>query len=408
MFVGHFYKSPILKLENERQCLWRKKVPQQHTKKMRFSLSKPFTLDRTVRLVIISTLVVLFVMVTKYLSPVLLPFFIAWLLAYLLYPSVQFVQKKMWIKNRSAAAALVLLTIIALITGALMFLIPSVVEELSKLKEVLVSWAQEENTISLPQEWRQYLHQLLVGIDVKSLLQRETLLSSIKGIFPHAWGLLNNTIEIIISSFIAFLVLLYIFFILKDYEKLKEGFVSMVPIRHKKFSSSLLNDMGEQMSKYYRGQALVAFIVGILFSIGFYLIGMPLCILMGVIIGVLNLVPYLQAISIPMTLLLMLIKCIETNESIGIGILSLGAVYAVVQLAQDLYITPKIMGKTMGLNPAIILLSLSIWGMTLGMLGLIIALPLTSLIISYYKRYILVKIEEAETTPEEPNIKEMP
>lgn len=375
---------------------------------MRFSLSKPFTLDRTVRLVIISTLVVLFVMVTKYLSPVLLPFFIAWLLAYLLYPSVQFVQKKMWIKNRSAAAALVLLTIIALITGALMFLIPSVVEELSKLKEVLVSWAQEENTISLPQEWRQYLHQLLVGIDVKSLLQRETLLSSIKGIFPHAWGLLNNTIEIIISSFIAFLVLLYIFFILKDYEKLKEGFVSMVPIRHKKFSSSLLNDMGEQMSKYYRGQALVAFIVGILFSIGFYLIGMPLCILMGVIIGVLNLVPYLQAISIPMTLLLMLIKCIETNESIGIGILSLGAVYAVVQLAQDLYITPKIMGKTMGLNPAIILLSLSIWGMTLGMLGLIIALPLTSLIISYYKRYILVKIEEAETTPEEPNIKEMP
>lgn len=408
MFVGHFYKSPILKLENERQCLWRKKVPQQHTKKMRFSLSKPFTLDRTVRLVIISTLVVLFVMVTKYLSPVLLPFFIAWLLAYLLYPSVQFVQKKMWIKNRSAAAALVLLTIIALITGALMFLIPSVVEELSKLKEVLVSWAQEENTISLPQEWRQYLHQLLVGIDVKSLLQRETLLSSIKGIFPHAWGLLNNTIEIIISSFIAFLVLLYIFFILKDYEKLKEGFVSMVPIRHKKFSSSLLNDMGEQMSKYYRGQALVAFIVGILFSIGFYLIGMPLCILMGVIIGVLNLVPYLQAISIPMTLLLMLIKCIETNESIGIGILSLGVVYAVVQLAQDLYITPKIMGKTMGLNPAIILLSLSIWGMTLGMLGLIIALPLTSLIISYYKRYILVKIEEAETTPEEPNIKEMP
>lgn len=408
MLVGHFYKSPILKLENERQCLWRKKVPQQHTKKMRFSLSKPFTLDRTVRLVIISTLVVLFVMVTKYLSPVLLPFFIAWLLAYLLYPSVQFVQKKMWIKNRSAAAALVLLTIIALITGALMFLIPSVVEELSKLKEVLVSWAQEENTISLPQEWRQYLHQLLVGIDVKSLLQRETLLSSIKGIFPHAWGLLNNTIEIIISSFIAFLVLLYIFFILKDYEKLKEGFVSMVPIRHKKFSSSLLNDMGEQMSKYYRGQALVAFIVGILFSIGFYLIGMPLCILMGVIIGVLNLVPYLQAISIPMTLLLMLIKCIETNESIGIGILSLGVVYAVVQLAQDLYITPKIMGKTMGLNPAIILLSLSIWGMTLGMLGLIIALPLTSLIISYYKRYILVKIEEAETTPEEPNIKEMP
>ena len=65
------------------------------------------------------------------------------------------------------------------------------------------------------------------------------------------------------------------------------------------------------------------------------------------------------------------------------------AVYVVVQAIQDLYLTPKIMGKSMGLNPAIILLSLSIWGSLLGFMGLIIALPLTTLLISYYSLYVI-------------------
>ena len=65
------------------------------------------------------------------------------------------------------------------------------------------------------------------------------------------------------------------------------------------------------------------------------------------------------------------------------------AVYIVVQAIQDLYLTPKIMGKYMGLNPAIILLSLSIWGTLLGFIGLIIALPLTTLVLSYYNRYVI-------------------
>jgi predicted PurR-regulated permease PerM len=64
------------------------------------------------------------------------------------------------------------------------------------------------------------------------------------------------------------------------------------------------------------------------------------------------------------------------------------AVYIIVQAIQDLFLTPKIMGKYMGLNPAIILLSLSIWGSLLGLVGLIIALPLTTLLIAYYNRYI--------------------
>ena len=72
------------------------------------------------------------------------------------------------------------------------------------------------------------------------------------------------------------------------------------------------------------------------------------------------------------------------------------AVYIIVQCIQDLVLTPKIMGKAMGLNPAIILLSLSVWGTLLGFIGLIIALPLTTLLLSYYDNYITNR-EDGET-----------
>jgi predicted PurR-regulated permease PerM len=72
------------------------------------------------------------------------------------------------------------------------------------------------------------------------------------------------------------------------------------------------------------------------------------------------------------------------------------AVFAVVQAIQDMYLTPRIMGRVMGLNPAIILLSLSVWGSLLGIIGLIIALPLTTLLISYYRRFVLNETDEAD------------
>jgi predicted PurR-regulated permease PerM len=70
------------------------------------------------------------------------------------------------------------------------------------------------------------------------------------------------------------------------------------------------------------------------------------------------------------------------------------AVFVVVQAIQDLILTPRIMGSAMGLNPAIILLSLSVWGSLLGIIGLIIALPLTTLLISYYRRFVIKETDE--------------
>ena len=167
----------------------------------------------------------------------------------------------------------------------------------------------------------------------------------------------------------------------------------MLPRRYQPFVNGLLDDVEISMNRYFRGQSLIALCVGVLFAIGFKIIGLPLGIALGLFIGVLNLVPYLQTIGIIPMVLLSLLKSAETGENFwlifGLSLL----VLCIVQAIQDLYLTPKIMGKAMGLNPAIILLSLSVWGSLLGFIGLIIALPLTTLCLSYYKRFVLSEEE---------------
>lgn len=187
----------------------------------------------------------------------------------------------------------------------------------------------------------------------------------------------------------SFIILLYMFFILLDYEKLSQGWVKLIPKGNRTFAVMIADDVKHGMNAYFRGQALVATLVGILFSVGFLIIDFPLAIGLGLFIGILNLVPYLQIIGFIPTVLLALLKAANTGENFWI-VLSLALlVFAVVQFIQDMILVPKIMGKLMGLNPAIILLSLSVWGSLLGIIGLIIALPLTTLILSYYRRFII-------------------
>ena len=151
----------------------------------------------------------------------------------------------------------------------------------------------------------------------------------------------------------------------------------------------LLRDLDRNMNAYFRGQALVAGIVGILFAIGFQIIGLPMGIGIGLIIGVLNLVPYMQALGIPPCILLGLIQSAESGRPVWVVMLCIAAVFIIVQTIQDMVLVPKIMGNVTGMGPAWILLSLSIWGSLLGFVGMIIALPLTTLLVSYYKRFVL-------------------
>ena len=241
------------------------------------------------------------------------------------------------------------------------------------------------------------------NIDMNALsriLSEENIVNAVKSTVPKLWMLLSESINFLFSILASFIILLYVVFILLDYESIAEGWIHLLPAKYRTFTTNLIKDVQNGMNTYFRGQALVALCVGILFSIGFLIIDFPMAIGLGLFIGALNMVPYLQIIGFLPTIMLVILKAADTGQNFWIIIASASAVFIVVQIIQDTFIVPKIMGKITGLNPAIILLSLSIWGSLMGMLGMIIALPLTTLMLSYYQRFIINRERISESNLE--------
>lgn len=232
-----------------------------------------------------------------------------------------------------------------------------------------------------------------INIDeISKWISREEWVNLAKQTLSKSWTVISSSVGFLLSAISWLIVLLYLVFIMLDYERLMLSFRQLVPYNHRRRVFRIFDDIKVAMNRYFRGQFLIAFSVGILFSIGFLIIGLPMAVVMGMFIGMLNMVPYLQIISLPITALLCLVAFVSGNADFWVIFWEAMAVYVIVQLIQDLILTPKIMGKAMGLNPAIILLSLSIWGCLLGFMGLIIALPLTTLILSYYDLYVVQRM----------------
>ena len=117
---------------------------------------------------------------------------------------------------------------------------------------------------------------------------------------------------------------------------------------------------------------------------------------LGIMIGLMSLIPYVHSLALIPIVFLSALKAADTGQNFWVVLASALAVFAIVQVITDMVLVPKIMGKAMGLNPAVLLLSLSVWGSLLGFLGLIIALPLTTLIIAYYQRYVTKEGQHAQ------------
>lgn len=373
------------------------------------AFKRPYTFDRVVRLVIgVLVAVGLFLLINK-LSAALLPFLIGWLIAYLLYPLVKFFQYRLKFKNRVLSIFAALLSVLVVLVGAGWLFLPSVIQEFSRMGVLLVGYVQQVDSSSLISESvSQWINNTVYDIDFQNLFTWNNIESLIEKIVPQFFGIISGTWSFLVGIFVIFIIFLYVIFILIDYEKITEGFLYVIPTKYRPFVTQLSDDVEVGMNRYFRGQALVAFLVGILFSIGFSIIGLPLAITMGLFIGLLNLVPYLQILGLIPVTFLVLLQSMETNQNFWWFMLFVIIVFVVVQVIQDLLLVPKIMGKAMGLNPAIILLSLSVWGALFGLIGMIIALPLTTLLISYYKRFILqnetLEISSEPTPTEEPPV----
>ena len=355
------------------------------------------TFDSFIRGAIGVLILVGIVMLLNRLSNVLVPFFLAWLIAYILFPLVKFFQYRCRMKYRIFGIISAFLVAGLVLTIVFILMIPPMVEESMRVKDLLIAYVTDNETVSnIPRMIQEYVRDHLSADQIQAIVTQDGFLEGIKATLPKLWDVITQSISIVSSVFTLTMVALYTFLILLDYEDINRGWPNLLPQRYRGFAKQLVSDVEVSMNKYFRGQALVALCVGILFSIGFLIIDFPIAVGLGMFIGLLNMVPYLQLIGFVPAILLAIVKAADTGQNFWFIMLLVLIVFAVVQIIQDTFLTPKIMGHVTGLHSAIILLSLSIWGSLLGILGMIIALPLTTLSINYYQKFVIRKEKISE------------
>lgn len=353
-------------------------------------LDEKITFDRFVRgLLLVMGVVGLYYLLDA-LSGVLLPFFVAWLLAYMMYPLIIFLEQKCRIRYRLLSIMVAIVVVFGVLAALIVFTVPPAVQQMVRLSDDLLHYASTYlSGTDIPEQIEFFLHQNFDRNTIVQFFRQDEVVDAIQAAATQAWEFLSGTMSIVWFFVDVMMVLLYLLFFLLDYEKVNKNWLMVVPKAHRAVANHIASDIKREMNAYFRGQALVAFLVGVLFSIGFLIIDFPMAIGLGLFIGLLNMVPYAQTLGFIPAIILALLKSNDTGQSFWFILLMAIVVFCVVQAIQDLFLVPKIMGKAMGLKPAIILLALSVWGSLLGIIGFIIALPMTTLGWAYYQRFVL-------------------
>ncbi|MCK9181308.1 MAG: AI-2E family transporter [Fibrobacteraceae bacterium] len=344
-----------------------------------------------------------------YLRGVLAPFCAALLIAYIVDPLVTKIEHK--IKHllegkklrkipprlpRLFATIIVLIIMITAITAACFIFIPQIVSEFSRFGELTKKfmaesvWVQKILT-TLPPDMVKDFKTFAFGKEFFESMQTsdfwETAQSILSKILPGAMGVLSGTATVILTLVSIVFIIMYTTFLMLDMPKISTRIRALFPLGETE-KPDLLKKVDIMMKTYFRAQTLVAFIVGCLYALAFYVIDFPVGIVLGLFIGVLNLIPYLQVASMPIAFLLGIIYSFDTGIPFWEVIIIIASIYLAIQIIEDMLIIPKIVGTEMNLPPVLILLSISVWGKLLGILGLVCAIPFTCIVIAVCQEYV--------------------
>lgn len=419
-----------------------------------------YTLDRVVRMVLGVIAVVALVLLLRYLKDVLLPFAAAVVLAYLLNPLVTLLEQKT--RRRGLAVGLTLGGLGVVGLGLMLLIVPLMISQIGRFtedvrllyrdlvpaapapepqppesptpqtppaekekddaaeakttvgwEELKDAWAdyrrdQDQPRAARLQEFMKELHGTYIGEALERVLAylrspsfNNLLVAGAKRLAAGGWEVVTFTVNFVLGLIGLFIVLIYLVFLLIDFPEYARHWPAFLPPNYREQIVEFLEEFKLVMSKYFRGQALVALICGALHALGFTLIGLPMAVPFGVFVGLLNMVPYLQTVALVPAMFLAVMRAVEGGASFMWSVILVLVVFAVVQVLQDSVIVPKVMGGTTGLRPVAILLGLFIWGKLLGFLGLLLAIPLTCLGIAYYRRYVLHQADAPAIAPDE-------
>lgn len=302
-----------------------------------------------------------------------LPLSVAGILALVLYPVVDFLEVRLGLP-RVAATSLILMVFIALIVGAVILLVPTLVRQISQFTEIAPG---------VLSNWQDYLSTRFPGT-FRAVMENVDD-TSLKDIVPDM-----ERPGVAIKSYVGMLaglgfVPLFLFFALVSGERLRDQLKSLLAVfspATQKNALYFIDVFTGHMTGFFQGQLVIAVIMGAMLAAGFSMIGLQGGILIGLVLGLLNIVPFLGTlvglfIVLPMAYF-------QPEGSLHLVGLSL-VVFAVVQLVEGWLLTPRIMANRSGLHPALVVISVFFWGTALGgIIGMILAVPLTAFLVAVW------------------------
>ncbi|WP_418792288.1 AI-2E family transporter [Phosphitispora sp. TUW77] len=311
---------------------------------------------------------------------ILVPFILAFFIAYLLNPLVYYIENKK--VPRGLAILLVYMVLFCMVTSIMVFGVPYIVEEFNQLGNIIPKLTMEIRGIISDIEGsysRFKLPQAIKAVIDERIKQGEELLinmlragaDSLVKLFSYLLGLIIAPV--------------FAFYMLKDAEQIKNSFVLTIPRKYRSDIMAVLRDLDEIISAFFRGHLIISLIVGVLTGVGMYLVGLDFAFIIGLIAGIAELVPYLGPFitAVPAVFL-------------GLLVSKKTAVYAIiivliVQQLENAVISPKILGKSLGLHPLVVIFALLAGGEIYGFAGIIMAVP-GAAAIKAVLRYIYLKL----------------
>lgn len=234
---------------------------------------------------------------------------------------------------------------------------------------------------------------------VKTTEFRSLVLDLLSRLAVGGFTVINVFVEMLLGATVIVVILLYLVFMLLDFPTYLATWKSFLPPDYRSDVLEFFREFEAVLRRYFRGQFVIAAISALLYAVAFSLISLPMAVPFGLVIGLLTMVPYLPMIALIPGAMLAVMRSIGGDSSLISSFMWLGIAFVGVQIIQEGLIAPRVMGKATGLSPVAIILGLLICSKLLGFLGLILAIPITCLAITYYRKFVLrhVDVETAAT-----------
>lgn len=318
-------------------------------------------------------------------SDIFLPLLLGFGLAYLLDPAVTWLERKGW--RRSLAVVVLALVLILVITGFFLYLVPAMGEEVRRMGKRLPEYGER-----LRSQVEPLLDRVQARYPEQFVEMRDRAIETARENLPRLASSVGRWLSEIFDSLLGFILFLlnlifvpvFAFYLLVDFPKVKRGMAELVPVPYRDVVVDRVREVDEAVASFLRGQLTIAMILAFINSLGLVLLGVPLGLVIGIVAGFANMIPYMSLVVglLPAVLLSW------AEHGSWVRVILVVAVFSGGQLLEGTFLSPRILGKSVNLHPVWVLLAIIVGGSFFGIFGMLIAVPAAAAIQVFLRHWL--------------------